>query len=221
MEKLNIFKEAFESHGEIFCGGIDGSHWGVEDWYERTEESIKTAIEECCGDDFEADWSTPWLGCKKEIVSWKISWSWRRGTYLCEVSCSDDFDTEGSGAEFVPHIEIEEGLIDKLKDGLRKALIEADENKKENECFVGFTILDGNSWIDTYIARNPGHEWSGEMDEPGGGCYHQWGIQGEAAGGVISEEEKKAIEEKVNDFLWGEGESDFRVGKFQIKKWED
>ena len=71
-----------------------------------------------------------------ETVSWRISWDGYRGTYLCEVICSDSSDNGGWGQEYVPRTGIEEDVIDSLKNGLERAWDKAIANKKfltENE----------------------------------------------------------------------------------------
>jgi hypothetical protein len=78
----------YEFPGNAFSG-MDQTKWGPVDFYDDSRESIRLAF--VSGDDFE----TPWMGCKKEILSSRIT---REGNKVTvEVSVSDDFDTEGTG----------------------------------------------------------------------------------------------------------------------------
>lgn len=77
--------------------GVDGSHWGLADWYPELEEAIQKAVNRGPG----YEWTTGWYGSKKEIASANITCA-KRELHI-EVSISDDFDTPGYGDKLIPH----------------------------------------------------------------------------------------------------------------------
>jgi len=77
----------YEFPADTFVG--DSTKWGSTDFYSPVQSQMVAAIRS--GLDFE----TPWMGCKKQILSSKVFRN--RGTVTVKVSVWDNFDTQGTG----------------------------------------------------------------------------------------------------------------------------
>lgn len=153
---------------ECMSSHLDGSHRGLSDWYPEIEQGIQEALNRGP----RADWTTGRWGSKHEIASAEITCI--DGTLYIAASTSDDFDTEGVGRLEIPHTTD----IEKVKEAVDEAWNLADEDRKQNREYRGFSVLKGGpggSWVETYIANFS--EWG--SDSPPGDNYHEWGWQGE------------------------------------------
>ena len=147
---------------EINLSHWDGSHNGLGDWYK--EDVLVEAL--ASGRNF----TTGWYSCKKEIVSGKITRA--EGKLICEASCSDDFDSEGSGEVEITYTQD----LDDIRDALSKAWEIAEGNRKENLASVCAPFVVQNpkgEWLDVYIVDLSG--WG--ADCPPGDEYHRFGYQ--------------------------------------------
>ena len=187
----------------------DGSHHGLTDWYPTLEKDIKSCM---AG---KGDFTTGWYSSKKEIASANITRI--KGVYQIQVSVSDDFDTEGLCIASYDKIK----TLDALRQAIDKTWDGAEENRRENKTYVGWSIglrsgkkhrgKNRISWIETYIQCTDG---SDEYDiPPAGDYYHKWGFQGDTK---ISRDIKKRIESIIH----GYGTSPFYVDDY-IDRWED
>lgn len=161
----------------------DGAKWGVTDFYEEFEEELVCAL--FSGLNFD----TGYYGVKKEIESGRV---FRRGdTIHVEVSCSDDFDTEGHGAASFPASDLtapgigELGMNDKeralarVRAALDEALDDAYANKRDNKVVALYTIGKDkgpkqSGWAFTFLRNVSNYDLS---DSPPGDYYHRWGWQ--------------------------------------------
>jgi len=150
--------------------GCDQTKWGPTDFYEGTREGILAALRS--GLDFE----TPWLSCKKEILSSRITRS--KGITTVEVSVSDDFDTPGMGAASarIPvHAKVSDDSILRSVEKLgAKAHEESDNDRHTNADYVGYSVGPNKKpypWVMTYLVN------VGGCDTPSGDNYHWWGWQ--------------------------------------------
>lgn len=149
--------------------GYDQTKWGPTDFYDDTRNHLLNAMRS--GLDFE----TPWMSCKKEILSSKITKA--GGITTVAVSVSDDFDTSGMG-EASKRIRVkgfdDEQVIAQLEQLGSKAWQLAESEIKSNATYVGWSVGpdDGsNGWVNTYLVNVAG------MDSPSGDNYHRWGWQ--------------------------------------------
>ncbi len=78
---------------------LDGSHWGLHDWYPEIEAGIKKALKR------KTPWTTGWYSSKKEIASARLEFDGH--TITAEVSVSDDFDTPGRGLSATSDLTLE------------------------------------------------------------------------------------------------------------------
>jgi hypothetical protein len=150
--------------------GCDQTKWGPTDFYEEDQNTLIKAFESSL------DFETPWLSCKKEILSSRITRSGR--TITVEVSVSDDFDTPGMGCHSftVNRNTTTEQFLAKLEDAGDKAWGAADEDRKGNACYVGYSVGpvgegDQFSWVTTYLVDIMG------FDTPSGDNYYRFGWQ--------------------------------------------
>ena len=162
----------------------DGTKWGVSDFYEDKEATLRAAL------DSGKDFSTGWFGSKKEIASGCVT---RIGKdILCEASCSDDFDTEGNGSATVK-IGKKSGdrLLAAIQAALDHALAEAQADRRLNSPVQLWAVYNQHgSWVETYLAP-AGIDCAD--DGPPGDNYAKWFWQGEAK---IPVAVKKAFEER-------------------------
>lgn len=179
--------------------GCDGSHRGLSDWYSDLEQGIADALAK--GPDYE--WTTGWYSSKHEIASAKITC--KDGGLLIEASVSDDFDTEGYGCGVLTHTTD----LDTLRKKIDEIWDEADEDRRENEMFVGYSVLRGGSWVETYI-KDAGYD----LDHPPGDNYFEWGWQGED---ILEEDVREALASWAMDHDDGE----FTYKEYTIKAWSD
>ena len=191
---------------EAFQRG-DGAHCGLTDWYEENEEALKAAL------DTHAPFDTGWYSSKKEIASARIRSSDGQ-TIKVEVSVSDDFDTEGSGSNTTT-----EWTLEAVAAAVDAALGEADEDRKNNEPYVGFSIHDSTgAWIETYILS------AGEYDTPPGDYYYWWGWQYDEKDEVgipdplIPADAVSAFEAYVKHGNWSE---ELTINGWTIRPWRD
>lgn len=206
----------------IFDRG-DGAHHGISDWYEEKEKALEAAL--ASG----ADFDTGWYSSKKEIASGRI---FRSGDVItCEASCSDDFDTEGSGQKTIP---AEGATLDAIREALDAALDDAGADKTENEPYIGFSVHKrvkryavycggkpqgrptyGQGWVETLIIPKDGDD----TGTPPGDNYHQWGWQQECVIPRLIRAKLRAWAEK---FIAGENCEESRtVDGYTIKPWDD
>jgi hypothetical protein len=188
---------------KLTWGGLDGSHWGLGDWYKDLESAISQATKR--GKKYA--WTTGWYGSKKEIASANITHI--GGEIEVEVSVSDDLDTEGIGSVSIKHTRD----LDEIRDAIDKAWEMATENQKDNAVYVGYSVLKGGAWVETYIRSIGDPVFGCTYDTPPGDCYHQWGWQGE---GDIPEETKKKIEE----WIVYNYDGSCKIDGYTIKAWD-
>jgi hypothetical protein len=148
----------------------DGAKWGVSDFYDEARESLLQVLRS--GEDFD----TGWYGVKKEIQSGRV---FREGdTIYCEASCSDDFDTEGFGRQWISAESTPESLLEAIVQALDRASDDAEQDLNDNEVYRGWSVgqvgEDGGrkNWLYTYIQPVGEGEF---MDEPPGDNYAHWG----------------------------------------------
>jgi hypothetical protein len=188
---------------EAFRRG-DGAHRGLSDWYPENEAALKAAL------DAHQPFDTGWYGSKHEIASARI-WSADGDSINIEVSVSDDFDTNGTGRR-----RIKEWSIDEVASSVDEAWDSADEDRKDNEPYIGFSIHDSTgAWVETYILA------VGEYDTPPGDNYHWWGWQHDEVHDVgiphpdIPEDTVTAFEK----FAYGGGD-ELCVNGWTIRRWK-
>lgn len=213
--------------------GCDGSHWGVSDWYEDFEKTIKDALSK--GPDFE--WTTGWYSSKKEIVSACITSVGR--SIEVEASVSDDFDTHGEGSVTI-HWTAD---LDKIREALDKAWDAASENQKDNQVYAGYAIYHWTTkipdWckmknvypretrkrypkkirqcVDYYIV-----DVMGGMDSPPGDYYFHWGWQtSEDEGKTPAFDIPEKTAEAFVDFASSLKKGKKRIGDWEIESWKE
>lgn len=206
---------------ECMKSHCDGAHCGLGDWYPEIEEGIRQALKQ----GRKAEWTTGWYGSKKEIASACITHV--DGKIRIEVSVSDDFDTEGTGEQIIPHTT----NLEKIRTAIYAAWDQAEEDQRENRAYYGFSIhhntryklhgetkghLIRNAWVETLILPRG---WGYEMDSPPGDNYGKWGFQGEKK---IPKAVKEKLEAWANDWIVedAEGES-FTYKGWTIKPWDE
>lgn len=130
---------------EVMASHRDGAHCGLADWYPEIEKGIQEAL------DSGMPFTTGWYGSKKEIASACITGDGR--TISCEVSVSNDFDTNGLGEKIIPHTMD----LELVRKAIYAAWDEAEEDQKNNETVEMFVVgeigPDGKrkNWIETYL----------------------------------------------------------------------
>jgi len=210
-------KGIFDSNG--IC---DGSHWGLTDWYKEKEIALEKAIKK--GNAF----TTNWYSSKKELASAKIDFD-GESAFTVSVSVFDDLDTEGMAVDTFfcnPHSNLAE-IIYMIKNTIDRTWGKAIKNQKENQMYMGFSILHKSKvyggyvggkgigkpqtrlcWVETYLKNTHG------LDSPTGDCYSQWGFQDEI-------EIPVNVKNKLSN--WAEnwnGEKQYRYKEWVIKPWE-
>lgn len=150
--------------------GCNQTKWGATDFYGQDRATILAAMRS--GLDFE----TPWLSCKKEILSTRIS---RKGVKTTvKVSVSDDFDTPGMGEasrRIVAHSRIsDESILRALEKLGDEAHDKAERDRKCNQDYIGYSVGPDEKpypWVLTYLVNGGG------CNTPSGDNYHWWGWQ--------------------------------------------
>lgn len=138
----------------------DGAHCGLTDWYPEKEAALEAALKA------RAPFDTGWYSSKKEIASARI-WSLDGKAVRAEVCVSDDFDTEGRGTASTIG-----WTLEAVAGAVSSAWAEADQDREDNENYIGFSIHDPKgSWIETYLVNG------GDFDAPTGDYYYWWGWQ--------------------------------------------
>lgn len=212
------------------------THRGPSDFYQRCEDEICAAI--TSGLPFDTDWR----GCKHEILSSRIQRE-PDGSFCCEVSVSDDFDTSGIGQEgFVPDPgATPDEIFAEIEFALATAHHDAELDRKGNQSYRGFKILVRSrrkrenhfhrwdkrkprkvsrsnrrmSWVETYIL-NIGEYWTWNNSPPGD-YYHQWGFQDDD---VIPLNVREALEDYAQSYRKG-SPPQFTCKRWTIRPWED
>ena len=147
----------------------DGDSWGTFEFYDDFAALLDAALRS------DEDFDTGFMGVKKEIMSFRVVRT--AGNATCYVSCSDDFDTDGNGSVTVELSSDPAARIAQIRAALSEALINADEDKEQNEAYAGFSVgatSDNGEpkWEYTLVLpRGIGGEW----DSPPGDNYHWWG----------------------------------------------
>jgi hypothetical protein len=200
--KMNT--ETFEFSDKFKRG--DMTKWGASDFYEDKREEIVVAI--TSGLPFDTDWG----GCKKEILSSRITCT--GDTFHCEVSVSDDFDTPGITEVLAIRGATHEETMLNIEVALNTATDLAREDQKNNREYRGFTIRnEKGSWAETYIQDTGG--WGNEY--PPGDNYAEWGFQGDSDS--IPEDVKKKMEEWIQSYP--ENNTSLQVEGWLISPWDD
>jgi len=193
---MNIFKN---------LPGIDGAHCGLSDLYPDRLEALTRALNSC------QDFTTGWYSSKKELASACIAQS--DGIVYVTVSVSDDFDTPGLGeAEKMRPVAWEdiESMID-------KAWQLAEENRKENQDYRGFSIRRNGAWVWTYLQAIS--DW--ELDCPPGDCGESWGFNYcgiDEKADTLTDSQREKIEEWIAGYP--ADDETLEIGQFTIKPWE-
>jgi hypothetical protein len=197
-----IFSETF-SRGDL-------TKWGPSDFYPDKEAELVAAL--ASGKPFDTEWG----GCKKEICSSRVSFDGK--TLTCQVSVSDDFDTEGLGTETRsfsrPY------TIDDVTHLLDEAHKNALECQRDNTDYTGFSIHRGNDkgpWVETYIAQRS--DMAGYMDCPPGDNYDQWGFQDETD--EISAEDRETMENYIVAHQFDVDFAPFVCGNWTVTRWAE
>jgi hypothetical protein len=187
---------------EAFRRG-DGAHCGLTDWYPEHEAALKAAL------DAHQPFATGWYSSKKEIASARI-WSDDGVTINVEASVSDDFDTNGTGYRSTT-----EWTLESVAEAVDAAWDSADEDRRENEPYIGFSVHDSTgAWVETYIASN------GEYDTPPGDNYHWWGWQHDEKDDVGIPDPRIPADavEAFEKFAYGDGK-ELTVNGWTIRRW--
>ena len=196
-------------HREISIKG-DGAHHGLTDWYEEVEKQIVAALN--ANDEFD----TGWYSSKKACANGRIT-HYQNGLHgyilTCQARVTDDFDTNGFGEVEVSNAD-EEITIERVREVMGRAYALAAENAKENEVYLGFSIIN-KGWVETFLI-----DADGEYDAPPGDTYYKWGWQGECE---IPEDIKKGLEAWAWRFRWGldrDGDESHTIGEWTIQVWD-
>lgn len=182
--EYNAMEEQANGYGitaDIFAdvGGIDAAKWDVTDWYPANNAALRDAIVNV------EEWDTGWYSCKKEIQSGRVYCNGNEIT--CEVSVSDDFDTEGRGCSsfLIPKDwdgQDADWIMELIESHLYAALEQAKQDQRDNALYAGYSIgrTDNQgqpkNWLETYVAPLG---FGDELDEPPGDYYYHWGWQAE------------------------------------------
>jgi hypothetical protein len=203
----NLPADAMFQFSETFTRG-DLTKWGASDFYDDKKAELVAAL--ASGKPFD----TGWGGCKKEICSSRVAFDGK--TITCEVSVSDDFDTEGLGSVSIPA----PATFDQVETALDQAACSADENRDDNADYTGFSIHRGNDkgpWVETYIAQRS--DMAGYMDCPPGDNYHQWGFQDETD--EISAEDRETMEDYIVAHQFDTDFAPFVCGNWTVTRWAE
>lgn len=176
------------------AAGLDGSHRGLTDLYPEGETALRNALAN------KSDFQTLWWGSKHEIASARVSR--KSETVTVEVSVSDDFDTPGRGERTGTW-----DTFDQVLDAINLAWDDANQDQKNNRCYDGFSVLKGNSWVETLILPRGDGVF---LDSPPGD-YYEWYWQGDFQ-----------VPETVKDFFMAvahEGQTVEKDG-FVLDPWE-
>lgn len=198
--------DAMFQFSETFSRG-DLTKWGASDFYDDKREELVAAL--ASGKPFD----TGWGGCKKEILTSRVFSDGK--TLTCEVSVSDDFDTEGLGSITIAA----PATFEQVEGAMDRASNEAESCRKENADYTGFAIHKGDadgSWVETYVAQRS--DMAGYMDTPPGDNYHKWGFQGD--GEEIAEDTAQAIEDHIHSHQFDEDFLPFSVGGYTVTRWK-
>ena len=201
MKKLEAFSQGY------------GAHWGLSDWYERGEAELVAAL--AAHEPFD----TGWYSSKKEIAAARI-WSVDGQVICVEASVSDDFDTEGRGEETA-----EEWSLEGVARAVSRAWEKADADRQDNEAYVGFSLLQDNRWIETYLLPN-GRSWDENLQPPGD-HYGWWGWQYDEKEEGVGMPDPGIPAEAVPQFeawaaKWAVGEAkdnSLTIGEWTMKPW--
>lgn len=224
---------------EAFANGRDGAHWGLTDLYPDKEEALKAALES--GLPFD----TGWYASKKEIATARIYRPAATSNVYCEVSVSDDFDTEGLGSAVVGGLGL---TLETVYEAVGRAWDEASGDQKDNRGYAGYSLIRHTTkipeWrrserihpnetrqryptkvaqcLDYYIANPMG------LDVPPGDCYHFWGWQNDAHDDPQTEGQKcveigipASTVKAFEVFAAGCRQGSIRIGDWEFKSWED
>lgn len=191
---------------EAFKSG-DGSHCGLDDWYDDKEAALKAAL------DAHEPFDTGWYSSKKEIASARIHSTDGR-IIRVDVSVSDDFDTVGNGSSSTNF-----WTLKAIAAAIEVAWDKAEDDRKDNKPYIGFSIHNPKGlWIETYLLSN------GEHDAPPGDNYHWWGWQHDERDDVgipdpsIPANAVKAFEAYINS--WDRAD-ELTIDGWTIKEWRD
>lgn len=204
---------------DLFAGlGSDAAKWGVSDFYDAHEAVLRKAVES--GEAFD----TGWYSVKKEIQSGRV-WCKDDGDPIyVQASCSDDFDTEAT----CDPIEVEGDDFDAVVAALDKAIDAADELRKDNAAYEGFSLL-RRKRTDSYacqdyliLPRGDGHLY----DTPPGDEYGWWGWSSDPDGkGDKPDPEfrlpatvRKKMMEWANECNHDEAHID--IGQWRLERWK-
>jgi hypothetical protein len=153
-------------------------------------------------------------------------------TIYCEVSVTDDFDTEGFGCHVLENdnidLEFSDEALKAVLQGLDSAADVAEQDRRDNAVFAGFTIGKTDdkgeriNWLYSYIAPiGDGHF----MDEPPGDYYHSWGWE-DCRGSEdddLPEDVKNVFETFIDNYLQGVwvGDHHDTCQGWRIDPWRD
>jgi len=194
-------------HLECMSTHYDGSHWGLADWYPEIEEGIRKAL--ALG--IEAEWTTDWYSSKKEIASANIT-KLSGNEIIIEASVLDDFDTNGYGdMRITVDLDDVDECINKIRKAIDEAWDEAEQDRKDNQIYVGYKVILGNAWVETYIFDSSGGMYG---DEPPGDNYHQWGWQEDT-------EIPDKVKDVFEDWLMSYKDGECTCNNYTIKEWSE
>jgi len=182
---------------------MDGAHCGLTDWYPEIEAGITAALK---GPRLSA-WTTGWYASKKEIASGRIT-AYGDGKLHVEVSVSDDFDTPGEG-----HVELRlPARVERVQEAIAEAWALAEDNQKDNRCYVGFSIGKDGRWEETYILPQGDGNM---MEQPPGDNYCEWGWQADS-------EIPKMVQRKIEKWInaW-DGQPKVVIAGYTVRPWEE
>jgi len=226
---------------EAFKSG-DGAHCGLTDIYPDKEAALVAAL--ASGKPFD----TGWYASKKEIATARV---WSDGEYVhCEVSVSDDFDTDGMGSAMAG--KVSEGVtLEQVTSAIERAWNEAEGNQKDNRQYRAYSLIHHttkipdhrkgpNSFpvenrkrygrkmpqcVDYYILPFGDDDW---LTGPPGDTYHYWGWQNDYRDGAEGEG-SNCVEDGIpastvdafeKHARDGNGDK-LRIGDWELKAWED
>lgn len=199
--------DAMFQFSETFSRG-DMTKWGASDFYDDKKSELIAAI--ASGKPFD----TGWGGCKKEICSSRVSFDGK--TLTCEVSVSDDFDTEGVGSVSIPA----PATLDQVETALDEAHALAAQCQKDNADYTGFSIHQWDAkgpWVETYIAQRS--DMAGYMDTPPGDNYHKWGFQDDTD--EIPADARETMEDYIVAHQFDTDFAPFVCGNWTVTRWAE
>ena len=183
---------------------------GASDFYQSKQVELTQAL--ASGRPFDTDWH----GCKHECLSVRVAYD-GDASYTCQVSVTDDMDTEGIGT-------IERALntpatLDDVAGWLNQAWTEAQEQQGENADYTGFSIHEGTAdgaWVETYLAKRSDLALM-YMDTPPGDNYQQWGFQDETD--RIPAAVKSALGSYIEEHQFADEFLPCTVGGYTVTRW--